>query len=914
MYKLLLISLLFAYSLKSQKALDSLIVLDLQHKNLLELPKDIDYLKVGTLHLGYNPIKTISEEILKAKYLKNLTVNYNNQFNFESSLKSLKSLELESFSIDNSNIMYLPLEIIQLKHLKELSLANNYIKEIPEYIFEYCDYSYLNLEGNLIKELPAEIKSQLNLKTLYLSGNPCINNASTYQNLKKLDLLKQLEVRGADNIPVEIWNLEALEVLNMSDGTFNEITIPNEARKNNFKEIIVNNCNNYDFKSLGMILSSNSINEISIGGSRFNGFNNISISSSVKHLTLSGENLNNFTLANSIPNLEELKLNFEKINCYPELINTLSKVNKLKILDLSNTNLTQIPSQISHLKNLEHLNISNNKLQSISELFKMKKLLSLDVSSCNLTQLQIDKIRSELPNTAIITGEAFDKPALPNALPLVETYSVDPQIRQTIVTQNGTTIVIPKNSLIYSNGQAVKEPVTINYTPYYSLAEIAMSGINMNYQDSLINAPFASAGMFKITANAKGQNVDLKKGSIMTVEFKSNDPEQSYNYYSYDTVTNKWDDIGKDSIKTIKVKNNSDTVISTNLISSNSFKFPFPKHYIKNQNVKIIWDLDKKKHLTGIFTINAIQPSLRIKNDTTIGDNYFTDIKYLSKVSWKIDDAAASKKINEIFKNGKLLSHKIESRKFKMKPRYYSSELYKNKMIDFELIADKEHDSFLFKFYDDVDTLSFYAYPQISYKSVDRTQKSIKKIFYNYKTEASKRQYLTNYRKNRFYREYNNYKIELDKVRNQISANQSNEFSQLINSSVSNNSITRIMQLQGFGIYNCDRTVIIQNPIVITPRFYNEHGKKINIINYQVIDLNENIVVSYYKEQKIKLSKNSVITFINSEYSNTASNKVYIGKISTAGFNSSGNVDIQLTLVPSNTTLGDLNDLITSNK
>ncbi len=892
---------------------DSLQTIDLQHKNLKVFPQNFEYAKIQTLHVGYNPLTKIPSELITAKNLKQLSINYNTQFDLEASIPVIKQLNIEVLSINNSNLMYLPLEIGEMKTLKHLSLSNNFIREIPEYVFIHADLTSLNISGNLISKLPKEINSQNNLTSLDISKNACINSSSTYQNLFPLTNLKQLEVRGSSTLPTEIWNLKSLEKLDISEGTFEKTDLPKDAHKHNLTQLTANDCNLMDFSTLLPVLSCPTLREISLGGEKFNGFSNAGISTAVTHLTLSGTNLEHFTFSGALISLQELALNFTSINCKNELMHTLSKAGNVKTLNLTNCNITELPSQLKILKNLETLNLSGNKITSVNELFSLKQLLVLDVSLCGLSKEQLEKLKKELPTTTIICNEPFSKAPLQNATVATENFRIIPTQAQTIITQNGTVITIPKNSLVFDNGKIVKEPVTINYTPYYSLTDIALSGINMNYESKETNAPFSSAGMFNINANVNGQNVSVKKGSEIKVEFKSNDPDQSYNYYSYDSITKNWATIGKDSVTKIKVAKSEDTMtVSANpVITSQNMTMPQPPLYFSYHPISISWELDNNKKINGRFSISSDLPKPKEKNDTSSNKNYFTEIKVLSAYTWMLDTEKASARAKQFMKENKLFNTNKEQRPFKQKPRFYDSETDKQKMIEFELVADKENDNFIFRFYDETDTVIFNAYPVLQTKNADKAQKTIKKIFFKYQEEATARKQLTKYRKNRFDLAYQRYKEMMASYRSNIARNQEADIANLLNTKVATNSygITRVLSLQGFGTFNCDRPVIIQNPIVIKPKFYNEKGQRITNVNFQVVDPKENIVVSYYSSKEIRVSRNSLITFINTE--NTAQQRVYVGKLKTFDLRS-GSIDIKLSAVPPDVSLGQLSEFINS--
>ncbi len=911
--------LLVPVHLFSKSTPDSLRTVDLQHKNLKVLPSNLEYLKIQTLHLGYNPLKNIPAELATAKNLKSLSINFNPQFDFETSVATIKQLKLEALSINNSNLMYLPLELGQIKTLKHLSLANNYIKDIPEYLFVFSDYNSLNFSGNMIGSLPKEISSQTDLTFLDISKNPCINNSSTYQNLLPLTLLKQLVVTGADDLPAGIWNLKTIEKLDISDGMFSRLQLSEESQKHHLIQLKATDCNQLDFSTLLPVLSCPTLKEIYLGGDKFTGFSNASLSSNLTHLSLSGENLSHFSLSGTLPNLEDLTLNFKSISCQTELINTLGKLSNLRAVNLSNSSLSAFPSQLNHLKNLETLNLAGNKLTSIKELFSMKQLVLLDVSMCGLLNTQIETLKKELPNTTIINNELYQNLPLENVLPKTESFSISAALTQTIVTKDGTEIMIPKNSLVYSNGKPAKEEVTVNFTPYYNLAEIAASGINMHYESGEISAPFSSAGMFKITASANGENLQLKKGSEIKVAFNSNDPNESYNYYMYDSIKRTWTQTGKDTITKIKVvkeeeSNDSTQTDQTVLSKAPVAKYPIPKDFYKYHKISINWNLNRKNKPDGTFIIYSTYQKPDVAFDTTKQVNFFNEIKPLNKFTWNVDAVKFTNELKKITSKNKLFHQTSERRLFKfLRSRHLTSSTVTEMEVDFELLADKENDNFILKFYNSVDTISIHAYPAINNRNAGRVQKTIKKMYFDYEAIAKTRKHATQTRKRKFEVAYKNYKDNASVSRGMIGLVNRQNISYVQRRVVADSRIVRrVISMMTLGVLNCDRPIIIESPVEIKPYFVTTDGNEVSGGVYEVVDPKYNIVQSFYQPESIKVSKKTILTFV---YNSGTSKQVYMGKLNTFDIaNRHGRVKVTLSPMPSGITGGQLASSINLNQ
>lgn len=86
------------------------------------------------------------------------------------------------------------------------------------------------------------------------------------------------------------------------------------------------------------------------------------------------------------------------------LIGEIRQMSKLKILDVSDNNMTGMPAEIGQLSNLETLDYSNNKITGLpNELSHLKNSLKeFNLTGNPLSQAQISKLKTELPNTNII--------------------------------------------------------------------------------------------------------------------------------------------------------------------------------------------------------------------------------------------------------------------------------------------------------------------------------------------------------------------------------------------------------------------------------------------------------------------------------------------------------------------------------
>ena len=76
----------------------------------------------------------------------------------------------------------------------------------------------------------------------------------------------------------------------------------------------------------------------------------------------------------------------------------IRQLQKLKVLDASDNQMTGVPAEVGQLQNLEVLDLSNNQLTGLPyELGNLKKLKTLNLSGNNYSQQDLDVIRRGLP-------------------------------------------------------------------------------------------------------------------------------------------------------------------------------------------------------------------------------------------------------------------------------------------------------------------------------------------------------------------------------------------------------------------------------------------------------------------------------------------------------------------------------------
>lgn len=164
------------------------------------------------LHLSWNEIQVISNDIDKLQKLKVLMLSHNNITELPKNFGNLKNLE--RLSLQENKLQILPKTFGNLKKLEELNLSENEFKVIPEEVFELENLTSLDLRSNQIIKISNSIKNLKNLTALYMGDNQIAilpNELFELENLINLSLWRN----QLTEIPKGIQNFKKLEALSV---------------------------------------------------------------------------------------------------------------------------------------------------------------------------------------------------------------------------------------------------------------------------------------------------------------------------------------------------------------------------------------------------------------------------------------------------------------------------------------------------------------------------------------------------------------------------------------------------------------------------------------------------------------------------------------------------------------------------
>ena len=143
--------------------------------------KQIKSIKIN--HQGADETEELSESIKELKGLKNLSIT-NKKLIIPNWINELS--ELESITLTNNNISYLPESICSLTKLRELKIENNQLTTLPEEINKLENLESLSLMNNKLVSVPNSIGGLINLKKINLENNILENLPDSTGDLKAI--------------------------------------------------------------------------------------------------------------------------------------------------------------------------------------------------------------------------------------------------------------------------------------------------------------------------------------------------------------------------------------------------------------------------------------------------------------------------------------------------------------------------------------------------------------------------------------------------------------------------------------------------------------------------------------------------------------------------------------------------------
>ena len=141
----------------------------------------------------------------------------------------------------------------------------------------------------------------------------------------------------------------------------------------------------------------------------------------------------------------------------------------------------------------------------------------------------------------VVEKQTAIQPPFAGLVPAFDEYAVDAANGDTIITTSGTRIIIPPHGLVDDSGNVVTGLAKIKYREYHDALDVFLSGIPMDYMSQGQKRIMQTAGMFEIRAEKGGRELKLAQNKKMEIIFASFESGADYNFFSFNENKNEWE-------------------------------------------------------------------------------------------------------------------------------------------------------------------------------------------------------------------------------------------------------------------------------------------------------------------------------------------------------------------------------------
>lgn len=543
-------------------------------------------------------------------------------------------LNAQKLDLSNQELSQIPDSVWLMKDLKELDLSGNDIVEIPANIEALKSLVSINLKGNPIKLLPIEAY-KLPIRVWNVSNTPLFRSETFYSNLKMKNSL--LVIENEKLIPEYLASTKAIRHLKLKDVSLldsNVIRYPNI----------------YSLEIIGgeIFLDKIAPSFPHLKAFKYAGsgtFNlNLKPLNNLRSLCLSGVKVDFGYLKNQGANLHTIRLMDAGLKEIPKQLTTLKK---LRVLDLSDNEIQDFRITAPEFKKLKLLNIKGNEISS-KELNRIYRNTDAVIYH--------DDIKEAIPEIAPEYARKFKK------ITLSSSDSVELNV------DKGLKIRIPNNAFLTPSGEPYEGPIEVKYKSFNDPIDFVFSGIPMSHQSGNEGHYFESLKMFELRVFDNSQNeLQLRSGSPIKANFSSANAA-NYKGWQLDTNSGKWNEVPMALRKEVTIKgdrdNTKDLSAPYRRPQKGDFEYlpripiaPEYNDYTKHQKVYTnysVWEKDYKKDYAVYFAGKIDKNS---KSNPWFKPLY--DLRAIHQVDWRLYSENEYKRVKSFCDKENIIMFKI---------------------------------------------------------------------------------------------------------------------------------------------------------------------------------------------------------------------------------------------------------------
>lgn len=312
------------------------------------------------LRMSNMALKRVPQSIRESASLSRLDLSCNRISDLESA--QLNYIEtLLSLKVQNNRLSSIPSYFIQMKALKYLNISNNVFEDFPSVVCEMSNLVDLDVSFNRIAQLPAEMSNLKSLERLICVGNELKEFPKSFSTLANLRVLDVRRNKLVDLTPV--YALPNLATLRADSNDLVTLDTQLGAKVRDFS-VPWNSITRFTLAPKPGMTAAYALTHLNLSHGKLSTLEDSALSELVNLVDLN-LSFNQFT---RLPQTLDKLINLEIFECTDNMLASLpagcfGNMQKLRICNIHNNNLKDVPSDIWLCSSLETINMSSNLLE-----------------------------------------------------------------------------------------------------------------------------------------------------------------------------------------------------------------------------------------------------------------------------------------------------------------------------------------------------------------------------------------------------------------------------------------------------------------------------------------------------------------------------------------------------------------------
>lgn len=341
---------------------DNIIILNVSRNPMTEIP--LDFIQACTslkeLQMSNMALKRVPGSIRASTTLSRLDLSCNRISDLESAhLHDIQTLT--SLKVQNNRLSSIPSYFLQMRALKYLNISNNTFEKFPSVVCEMSNLVDLDVSFNQIAKLPSEMSDLKSLERLICIGNELKEFPKSFSTLANLRVLDVRRNKLVDLTPV--YALPSLETLKADSNDLITLDTQLGAKVRDFS-VEENSITRFTLAPMPGMPATYSLTHLNLSHAKLSGLEESALSELVNLVDLN-LSFNQFT---RLPQTLDRLVSLESFACTDNMLaafplGCLGNMPKLRICNIHNNNLKDIPADVWLCSSIEVINLSSNLLE-----------------------------------------------------------------------------------------------------------------------------------------------------------------------------------------------------------------------------------------------------------------------------------------------------------------------------------------------------------------------------------------------------------------------------------------------------------------------------------------------------------------------------------------------------------------------